>query len=481
MTARAARGTRGAAPAKKPANMANAWAEARLLIWQHRRKLALGLGLMLINRVAGLVLPASSKYLIDQVIGKHRAELLVPIAVAAGVATLIQAGTSFALSQVLSIAAQRAIADMRRRVEAHVLRLPVGYFDGTQSGVLVSRIMNDAEGIRNLVGTGLVQLSGGLVTAVLALGVLFWLNWALTSVTLVILLVFGGGMAFAFNKLRPIFRERSVITAEVTGRLTQALGGVRVVKTYVAERREQAVFGRGVFRLFRNIASSLTGVSAVTAFSTLIIGAVGVLMIIVGGRAILAGRMTLGDFVMYVFFVGLLAAPLVQIASIGTQISEAFAGLDRIREIRMTPTEDERDATNAPVPDVDGDVTFENVSFEYVAGVPVLRDVSFHAPAGTTTALVGSSGSGKSTLISLIMAFNRPQRGRILIDGRDLATLKLREYRAHLGVVLQDNFLFDGSIAENIAYGKPGATMQEIREASRVAHCDEFIAPCEVG
>ena len=464
------------APAKKKVNMANAWQEARELIWRHRGHLGIGLALMLVNRLAGLVLPASSKLLIDRVVGQHQANLLMPIALAVAAATLVQAATTFALSQVMSVAAQRAIAEMRKRVNRHVLRLPVSYFDSTQTGILISRIMNDAEGIRNLVGTGLVQLSGGIVTAVLALGVLFWLNWALTTITLLILALFGGGMALAFTKLRPIFRERSVITADVTGRLSQSLGGIRVVKTYIAERREQVVFGRGVHRLFRNIARSITGVSALTAFSTLIVGAVGVLMIVVGGRAILSGRMTLGDFIMYVFFIGLVAAPLVQIASIGTQISEAFAGLDRIREIRMMTTEDAQDAERGAVPDIEGDVRFDDVSFEYTADLSVLRDITFHAPAGSTTALVGSSGACKSTLISLSCAFKQPNAGRILIDGRDLADLRLSDYRAHLGVVLQDNFLFDGTIAENIGFSKPGASADEIRAAARAAHCDEFIS-----
>jgi len=473
---RAAPGASRAPSEKKKVDMNNAWAEARELIWRNRSQVSLGLGLMLINRLAGLVLPASPKLLIDRVIGKHQVNLLMPIALVVVVATLVQAGTTFALSQVMSVAAQRAIAEMRKRVNQHVLRLPVSYFDGTQTGILISRILNDAEGIRNLVGTGLVQLSGGLVTAVLALGVLFWLNWSLTTITLLILITFGGGMAMAFTKLRPIFRERSVITADVTGRLSQSLSGIRVVKTYIAERREQLVFARGVHRLLRNIARTITGVSALTAFTTLIVGAVGVLMIVVGGHAILAGTMTLGDFVTYVLFIGLVAAPLVQIASIGTQISEAFAGLDRIREIRMMATEDEHDAERGRVPDVEGDVRFEDVSFSYAENVPVLRDISFHAPAGSTTALVGSSGAGKSTLISLIMAFNHPQSGRILIDGRDLADLRLGEYRSHLGVVLQDNFLFDGTVAENIGFSKPGASTEEIRAAARAAHCDEFIS-----
>ena len=341
--------------------------------------------------------------------------------------------------------------------------------------------MTDAEGIRNLVGTGLVQLVGGLITAVVALAVLFYLNWQMTAITLVILLSFGAVMAIAFKRLRPIFRQRNAITAEVTGRLDQAMGGVRIVKTYVAERREQKTFATGIHRLFRNIASTLTGISLVTAFSTLIVGIVGIVMFIMGGHAVINGTMTLGDLLAYAVFVGLLAAPLIQIASIGTQISEAFAGLDRIREIRRMATEDAADATLSEVPTLMGDVRFDHVWFEYKPDTPVLRDVSFHATAGSTTALVGSSGSGKSTLISLIMAFNHPQQGTITIDGRPLESLKLRQYRSHLGVVLQDNFLFDGTVGENIAFSKPGATMEEIREASRIAHCDEFISEFENG
>ena len=458
---------------KRPLNPAIVWREARELVWTHRRQMGIGLVLMLLNRLAGLVLPGSSKFLIDDVIGRQRHDLLVPIAAAAAVAAVVQASTSFGLSQVMSIAAQRAIADMRKRVHAHVLRLPVSYFDTTKTGVLISRIMTDAEGIRNLVGTGLVQLTGGLVTATIALGVLFYLNWQLTTITLLILSTFGAGMAIAFTRLRPLFRERGKINAEVTGRLAESLGGIRLVKTYTAERREEWVFARGVHRLLRNIARSITAVSAVSSFATIIIGAVGVLLLLVGGRAVLSGSMSLGDFVMYVFFIGMVAAPLVQIASIGTQISEAFAGLDRIREIRQTVIEDE--TKGQPVERVVGDVVFENVSFAYAGGLPVLTHVSFHAPAGSTTALVGPSGSGKSTLISLVMAFNRPASGRVLIDGRDLTTLRVREYRSHLGVVLQDNFLFDGTIAENIRFSSPSATLEQVQQAARVAHCDEFI------
>jgi subfamily B ATP-binding cassette protein MsbA len=341
--------------------------------------------------------------------------------------------------------------------------------------------MNDAEGIRNLVGTGLVQLAGGILTAIFALAILFYLNWRLTTLTVLVLATFGGGMAVAFKRLRPLFRERGKINAEVTGRLAESLGGIRIVKAYRAEKREELVFAKGAHRLFRNVARSLTGVSGASAFSNLVLGIIGIIMILVGGSSIRSGAMTIGDLVMYVMFTGLMAMPVVQLASIGTQITEAFAGLDRIREIRRMTTEDDEDASRRTVETVRGHVTFEDVSFEYTPGTPVLKHVSFTAPSGSTTALVGSSGSGKSTLISLVMAFNRPIAGRVLVDGIDLATLRLADYRNTLGVVLQDSFLFDGTIAENIAYAKPHATREEIVAVSQVAHCDEFISGFEHG
>jgi ABC-type multidrug transport system fused ATPase/permease subunit len=460
---------------KTPTNYKAAWAETRKLMWQHRWSLTAGLVLMLINRLSGLVLPGSVKWIVDEVLAKSRIELLTPIAIAAGLATVLQAASSFSLSQVISVAAQRAITDLRRRVQARVLRLPVSFFDSTQSGVLINRVMNDAEGIRNLIGTGIIQLVGGSLTAAIALGYLIYLNWFLTTITVVFLSVFGGVMAYAFTKLRPIFRERSKIQAEVSGRLGQAMGGARVVKVYTAEKREEIVFTKGVNRLFRNIASTITGTSAIGAVSTVIIGAVGVLIVMVGGKAVLAGTMTLGDLISYIFFVGLVAFPVVQMAHIGTQVTEAFAGLDRIREILETPTEDEDDATRQALARTDGDVAFKDVWFEYRPGVPVLKGVSFHSPAGSTTALVGSSGSGKSTLISLILAFNRPMKGQVMIGKQDLQNLKLRDYRKTLGVVLQDNFLFDGTVAENIAFSRPGSTRAEIEDAARIANCDEFV------
>ena len=460
---------------KRKVSASAAWREARDLVRTHRHRLALGLTLMLISRAASLVLPASTRWLIDEVIGQQRADLLAPIALAVGAATFVQAATSFGLTLILGVAAQRAITDMRKRVQAHVLRLPVKYFDSTQTGVLVSRIMSDAEGIRNLVGTGLVQLTGGLLTAMVGIGVLFWLNWRLTVVTILVLGVFGSGMAYAFRTLRPLFRERGKINAEVTGRLTEALGGVRVVKSYTAEKREEIVFTKGVHRLLRNVARSMTGVSATTAGGTVIVGVISVLMIWLGGRDIIAGNMTLGEFVMYMVFVALVAAPLVSIASIGTQITEAFAGLDRIRELLDMSSEVDEDASRESVGRLVGHIAFEDVFFEYVPGQPVLRGVSFHAAAGTTTALVGSSGSGKSTLISLIMAFNHVRNGRILVDGRDLAHLRLSEYRSQLASVLQESFLFDGSVTDNVGYANPRASLDDIREACRIAHCDEFI------
>jgi subfamily B ATP-binding cassette protein MsbA len=467
------------AEAKRKLRWSSAWADARELVWIHRRRLMLGAVLMIINQAMGLVLPASTKYLIDVVIAQGRTDLLWKIAVAAGGATIVQALTSFSLSQVLGVAAQRAITEMRKKVQAQISRLPISYFDSTQTGKLISRIMNDAEGIRNLVGTGLVQLAGSVITAIVALAILFWLNWRLTSITILVLGAFGGALTFAFKRLRPLFRERGEITAALTGRLAESLGGIRIVKAYTAEKREALTFARGAHKLFRNIAKSMTGVSATSAFSSLVIGAVGFVIIVVGGHSVASGQMTVGDLFMYVMFTGMMAMPLIQFAAIGTQITEAFAGLDRIREVMSMRTEDQEDSEREPLPEVEGEIEFDNVSFEYNEGVPVLKNVSFNAAAGSTTALVGSSGSGKSTLISLAMNFNQPLSGTIKIDGKDLQSLRLRDFRSYLGVVMQDNFLFDGTIAENISFSNPHATMDDIKEVSRIAHCEEFIEKFE--
>lgn len=460
---------------KKKINYSSAWREAKDLIWKARWRLALGSSLMLVSRLAGMVLPASTKFIGDEVFVNRRYELLKWIALAIGVSSLIQALTSFALSQILGVAAQRAITDMRKRVQQRIERLPISYFDSTQSGQLISRIMNDAEGIRNLVGTGLGQILGSIVTATIAVCVLFYINWRLTAATIIVLVAFGGVLAYAFKKLRPIFRERAVITADVTGRLGESLGGIRIVKAYTAEKREELSFARGAHRLFRNIAKSMTGVSAVSAFSSIVIGAISVVMILIGGNAVQTDAMTLGDFLMYISFTFLLAMPIIELTSIGTQITEAFAGLDRIREVMQMDTEDEEDKERQPLPNVRGTIDFEDVYFEYEENVPVLKSVSFHSEAGTTTALVGSSGSGKSTILSLVLNFIQPKKGKIKIDGKDLQTVKLRDYRSHLGVVLQDNFLFDGTILDNIRFSKPEASLEEIKEVCRVANADEFI------
>ncbi len=461
--------------APKKTSRSAVWAEARSLFRQYRRGLAIGFGLMIVGRLLGFVLPTSTKFLIDNVLTEGQWELLGPLAIAVGVATLLQAGISFAVAQVVSVAAQEAIMEMRKRVQEKVTRLPTSFFDNTQSGVLISRIMTDAEGIRNLIGTGIIQLVGGALTALLAVGVLFYLNWQLTLAILVFLLAFGAAMAYAFATLRPIFRERGKINAEVTGRLAETLGGIRVVKAYRMEAREHRDFGAGVLRLFQNIRRSITGTSAITAVATVIVGALGVLLIFFGGRAIQAGTMTLGDLIMYVAFVTVLAQPIIQMSAIGTQISEAFAGLDRIRDIMKLEAEDAHDGALEPLSDVRGRVVLRDVHFEYEEGLPVLNGVSLDAPAGTTTALVGSSGSGKSTLVSLIMAFSRPSAGQVLIDGRDLTEVRLGDYRRHLGVVLQENFLFDGTIADNIRFARPDATMEDVMGVSRLANADVFI------
>jgi ABC-type multidrug transport system fused ATPase/permease subunit len=460
---------------KKKINYASAWAEARKIVWNARWRLAFGSLLMLVSRLAGMVLPASTKYIGDEVFTNRNYGLIKWIALAIGISTLIQGVTSFALSQILGVAAQLAITNMRMRVQRHVERLPISYFDSTQTGQLISRIMNDAEGIRNLVGTGLGQILGSIVTAVIAIGVLFYLNWQLTLATIAVLLIFGGALLYAFKVLRPVFRERGEITAQVTGRLGESLGGIRIVKAYTAEKREELSFTRGAHRLFRNIAKTITGVSAISSFSSVVIGAVAVVMIVIGGNAVQTGTMTLGDFLMYISFTFLLAMPVIELTSIGTQITEAFAGLDRIREVMAMSTEDEEDAERRPAPSIKGMIDFENVEFEYETGVPVLKGVSFHAEAGATTALVGSSGSGKSTILSLVLNFIQPTSGVIRIDGEDLQDVRLRDYRRHLGVVLQDNFLFDGTILENIRFSNPEAGLHEIKSVCRIANADEFI------
>jgi len=429
---------------------------------------------MFINRLAGIVLPWTTKFLIDDVIGKGRYQMLWVLAAFAGLAALVDAVSSYALSQLLGIAAQRSITDLRKRIQEHLQRLPVRYFDSTKTGSLVSRVMNDAEGIRNLVGTGLVQLFGGLITAVLAVGILFYLSARLASIIFGVLFCFTFILYWAFKTLRPMFRRRSEINAHVLGRLSEGLSGIRVVKAYRAERHEARVFAEGAHDLFRNVLGTMTTISGVGALSSVLVGIVGIAVLTVGGREVIAHHMTIGGLMSFTLYLGLVVAPVVQIVSIGSQLSEAFAGLERMREIMAETTEDAEDGQKSHIANVTGLVEFRDVTFEYAAGSPVLQGISFIAPAGTSTALVGPSGSGKSTLISLIAAFHRPTTGTILVDGIDLGDFRLEDYRRHLGMVPQDSFLFAGTIDENIALGNPRATTEEIRRAARIAHVDEF-------
>jgi subfamily B ATP-binding cassette protein MsbA len=429
---------------------------------------------MIINRLSGLVLPASTKFLIDDVIGKRHRELLVPLLLAVVFATLVQGATSFGLTQLLSKAAQRLIAELRRKVQSHVARLPLRFYDANKTGTLVSRIMTDVEGIRNLIGTGLVEFVGGLLTATFSLLVLLRISPLMTGLALTFLVVFAVALQKAFRSIRPIFRERSKINAEVTGRLTESLGGVRVVKGYHAEAREDAVFSGGVARLLNNVLRTLTATSLMGLSASVLLGLVGAVVMFVGTRQIFAGSITLGDFVTFTAFLAFLIAPVAQIVSIGTQLTEAIAGLERTREVLAEAREQDDPRRTVALGPAVGEVRFEGVSFEYEPGKPVLRDISFEARPDTTTALVGPSGSGKSTIIGLVAAFYTPVRGVVTVDGVDLSTVRLDSYRTQIGVVLQDTFLFDGSIRENVAFGRPDATDAEVLEACRIARVDEF-------
>jgi subfamily B ATP-binding cassette protein MsbA len=470
-------------PADTTAHMKPAAASERLralwpliaeLVRPRRRLLAVGCLLMIVNRLAGLVLPASTKFLIDDIIGQQRRDLLAPLALAVLLATAVQGATSFALTQSLSKAAQRLIAELRRKVQAHVGRLPVAYYDATKSGAVVSRIMTDVEGVRNLLGTGLVEFLGGLLTAVFALAVLIRISPLLTGLALAFVLAFGLVLRKSFRTIRPIFRARGKINAEVTGRLTESLGGVRVVKGYHAEAREEAVFARGVQRLLDNVLQSLTVIAAMGFSATVFMGVVGAVVMYVGAREIFAGTLTLGGFVTFTAFLAFLVAPVFQVVSIGTQLSEGLAGLERTREVLRERPEDADPKRTEAVPTLRGDVVFDRVRFAYDAGKEVLDEVSFRAAPGTVTALVGPSGAGKSTIIGLVAAFHTPTSGAVRVDGIDLSTVRLASYRTQLGVVLQETFLFDGTIRENVAFARPDATDAEIRDACRIARVDEF-------
>jgi ABC-type multidrug transport system fused ATPase/permease subunit len=451
-------------------NLPHVWA----LIKPRRGILAAGLLLMAVNRVSGLILPASTKYLVDDVIGKHHIHLLTPIVLAVLAATVIQGLTSFTLTQLLSKSAQKMIADLRRQVQAHIGKLSVSFYDSNKTGVLVSRIMSDVEGVRNLIGTGLVEFAGGLMTAILALVVLLRISVSMTVIAFSVLLIFGIGLNKAFSTIRPIFRQRPKITAEVTGRLTESLGGVRVVKGYHAEEREEKIFSAGVQRLLDNVLKTLTATSIMSLSAAALMGLVSAVVMFMGAHRILAGTMTLGTFLTYSIFLGLLVAPVFQIVAIGTQITEAITGLERTREILDEKIEDEAPGRVVKLSRVNGQVVMEDVNFAYDSRKEVLHDINFRAEPGTVTALVGPSGAGKSTIIGLIAAFYVPSSGRVLVDGIDLSTVKLDSYRTQLGVVLQETFLFDGTIRENVAFARPEASEAEILAACRIARVDEF-------
>jgi ABC-type multidrug transport system fused ATPase/permease subunit len=454
-------------------------------VWQllapRKALLACGLVLMAINRIASLVLPASTKWLIDDVINKRRTELLWLLLSIVLLAAIVQGITSLALVQSLPKEGQRVIAELRRKLHAHISRLPVAYYDATKTGTLVSRIMQDVEGVRNLLGTGLIDFAGGLLTSLVALVVLLRISLLMTGLAVLFLGFYALAINRALKAMGPIFRDRSKINAEVTGRLTESLGGVRVVKGYYAEEREQAIFSLGVERLLQNALRTVTAISVMTLSSNILLGAVGAVIMYVGARQILGGMLTVGEFFTYTLFLGFVALPVMQVVSIGSQITEAIAGLERTRELL-----DERPENTDPrrvvlLPKVVGEVRFDDVCFAYQPAHDVLQDISFLAQPGTVTALVGPSGAGKSTIIGLIAAFHTASCGTVKIDGVDLATVRLESYRTRLGVVLQDSFLFEGTILENVAFSRPNASKERILEACRIARVDEFAESFDTG
>ncbi len=475
MHGRAARAAAADLPKRKP-NLRKLWPQILSLVAPRKGLLLAGLVLMAINRIAGLVLPYTSKPLLDKVLSPQHAhpELLPRIIALVFSAMVIQAITSFSLTQLLSKAGQRLIAEMRRRVQRHVGLLSVSYYDENRTGTLVARIMNDVEGVRNLVGTGLVEFVGGMVTAVLAFLYLLHMSVTVTLTVFAVLGAFVFVLQNGFKTIRPIFRERSKINAEVTGRLTESLGGVRVVKGYHAEEREASTFAVGVERLLQNVMKSLTMTSALTAGTTTVLGIVSSIVMWFGGHRVLGGTWTVGDYFSYNMFLAFMIQPVFQIVNIGTQLTEAFAGLDRTSEIMSELEENQSPARTKQMPPIQGTVQFEDVEFAYDPGKPVLHGISFKADPGMVTALVGSSGSGKSTIISLLCAFHTPNKGRVLIDGIDLAQVNLDSFRSQLGVVLQDSFLFDGTIRENIMFSRPDATDEQFLFACRTARVDEF-------
>lgn len=463
-----------AAKTPKMERLKAVWPEVWKLMRPRRGLLALGFVLMLINKVAGFVLPYSSKFLIDNVVSKGQTGLLRPLVFSVLLATLVQGVTSFSLTQLLSKAAQRLIADLRQQVQTHISRLPVSFYDANKTGALVSRIMSDVEGVRNLLGTGLVDFAGGLVAAVIAVVLLLRTSVPLTLIAVGSLGCFAFALNKAFAVIRPIFRERSKINAEVTGRLTESLGGVRVIKGYHAEEREEKIFAGGVKRLLDNVMRTLTATSLMGLSASVLLGVVGAATMYIGGKQMVAHTLTPGGYISYNLYLVFLIAPIMQVVSIGTQITEALAGLERMQEIMGERPEDQDPKRTVELGDIVGTVAFEDVSFSYDGTHEVLHNISFRSEPGTVTALVGSSGSGKSTTIGLISAFYVPSKGTVRVDGIDLSTVRLDSYRTRLGVVLQESFLFDGTIRDNVAFSRPDASEEEIMRACRIARVDEF-------
>ncbi|WP_288370863.1 ABC transporter ATP-binding protein [uncultured Algoriphagus sp.] len=451
------------------------------IVWPRRKHLLLGLFLIVISRLAGLVLPGASKYLVDDVIPSNDLQLLKWLIIAVVAAIVIQSVTSYALTQILSVEAQNLIAKLRSQVQSHIIKLPIRFFDNTKTGELVSRIMSDVEGVRNLVGTGFAQMIGGILTAVISLILLISISPMMTLYVLVPVIVFGVVSLKAFGKIRPIFRERGKINAQVTGRLTETLGGIRVIKGFNAEEQEIKTFQKGVDELFQNVKSSLTATSFVTSAGTLLLGLASAGIMGIGGWMIMEGQMTFGDFLAFTLYLGFMIAPIVQMSNIGSQLTEAFAGLDRTEEIMNAPLESDDKKRKIELHDFKGDILFDKVSFSYEEGKEVVKEISFEVPAGSVTALVGTSGSGKTTIAGLAASFLNPDSGQISLDGNDLGEVTLESYRSRLGVVLQDDFLFEGTIRENILFPRPDATEDQLQQAVHAAHVQEFTDRFEDG
>ncbi|MCB9052722.1 MAG: ABC transporter ATP-binding protein [Lewinellaceae bacterium] len=450
-------------------------------IWPRRGLILLGLVLIVISRLAGLVLPGASKYLIDNVIVNKDMQMLKILLAVVAASIIVQAVTSFWLTQLLSVEAQLLISKLRARVQKKILSLPISYFDNNKSGALVSRIMTDVEGVRNLVGTGLVQLVGGTLTSVASLILLIRISPMMTLYVLVPVSIFAFIALKAFGYIRPIFRERGVLNAQVTGRLVETLNGVRVIKGFNAEQQENATFEQGVEMLFQNVKKSLTSTSLMTSSATFLLGIATTGIMGIGGYQIIQGNMTFGDFLAFTLYLGFMIAPIVQMSNIGSQLTEAFAGLDRTEEIMNMEPEDDPSVRTVQLPSVKGDIRFDQVSFAYIEGKEVVHDITFDAPSGSVTALVGTSGSGKTTIAGLAASFLTPDSGMVTIDGIDLSTVSLSSYRRHLGVVLQDDFLFEGTIRENILFPRPDATEEQLQQAVRAAYVNEFTDRFEDG